>query len=137
WRSLTRRSGSYVVVATNGTEDEVLSAQDEGFVKGASATSALDESDDDLYLHEAVFGWDGWSLVVKRPGQAILDEAGHDVDEPKPENDKKFPLVTRFSVPSGTLPRLRFGQVYRFRGQAVDLAGNSVALSELVDHLTR
>src|SRR5438034_2241139 len=136
WRSLTSRNGSYVITA-GAAEDEILKADDEGFVKGASASSALDEADGDLYLHEAVFGWDGWSLVVKRPGQAILDSGGHDVDLPKPENDPDFPLVTRFAVPKGSLPRLRFGQIYRFRAQAVDLAGNSVEESELVDHITR
>ena len=138
WRSLTTREGRYVVKA-GAAEDEVLKAVDEGFVKGASTTTVADESDDDLYLHEAVFGWDGWSLVVKRPGQAILDSGGHDVDLPDPEKerDKDFPLVTRFAVLPGMLPRLRFGQVYRFRAQATDLAGNSVELSELVDHITR
>jgi hypothetical protein len=136
WRSLNSRDGTYAIVA-NGAEDQVLAAADEGFVKGASATSALDENDDDLYLHEAVFGWDGWSLVVKRPGQAIIDSGGHDVDLPQPGNDPDFPLVTRFTVPTGTLPRLRFGQTYRFRAQAVDLAGNSVEAADLVDHLTR
>ncbi len=137
WRSLTSRIGTYLI-AKAASEEEILATEDEGFVKGASASSALDESDDDLYLHEAVFGWDGWSLVVKRPGQAILDSGGNDVDLPDPEaeHDEDFPLLTRFAVPAGSLTRLRFGQAYQFRAQAVDLAGNSVALSELVDHLT-
>ena len=57
---------------------------DEGFVKGASTTSVPGETDADLYLHEAVFGWDGWSLVAKRPGQAIVDNAGDDVGTATP-----------------------------------------------------
>ena len=106
---------------------------DEGFVKGASTTSVPGEADADLYLHEAVFGWDGWSLVAKRPGQAIVDNAGDDVGTVDPEPPADFPLVTTFQPTPGSLPRLRFGRTYRFRARAVDLAGNSVPERDLVD----
>ena len=39
----------------------------------------------------------------------------------------------RFRAEPGTLPRLRFGQDYRLRARAVDLAGNSLGLGEPAD----
>ncbi len=131
WRTLTAREGTYVVERPGGPEP-VDVKPDEGFVKGASTTSVPGEADADLYLHEAVFGWEGWSLAAKRPGQAIVDNAGHEVGtvEPKPPSD--FPLVTQFSPTPGSLPRLRFGRRYRFRARAVDLAGNSVPEADVV-----
>ena len=106
---------------------------DEGFLKGTSSTS-VPGGDDDLYLHEAVFGWDGWSLVAKRPGQTII---GNNVGTPDVENPTDIPLITQFTPAPGTLPRLRFGRTYRFRARAVDLAGNSISRDDLVrDHAT-
>ena len=114
WHTLVAREGSYTVERPGGPVP-VPVRPDEGFVKGASSTSVPGETDADLYLHEAVFGWDGWSLAAKRPGQSIVDNAGDDVGtvDPKPPSD--FPLVTQFQPTPGSLPRLRFGRTYRFR----------------------
>lgn len=117
WLSLHERTGRYSV----GTEDLPL-APDEGYVKGASASS-VPGGDDDLYLHETLAGWDGWSLAAKRPGKAITNTGAEEVEQ---ENETDFPLFTSFEPTAGTLPRLRFGRAYRFRARAVDLAGNSV-----------
>ncbi len=128
WLSLHERTGRYTVGA------EVLPIPpDEGYVKGASASS-VPGGDDDLYLHETLVGWDGWSLAAKRPGKAITNTETEDIEQ---EALADFPLLTSFEPTPGTLPRLRFGRTYRFRSRAVDLAGNSVR-EEAIDpqHVT-
>ena len=53
--------------------DEVIEFKDEGYVKGASTTSAAPGRGDpeDHYLHESLFRWTGWSLVAPRPGRTL------------------------------------------------------------------
>jgi hypothetical protein len=133
WLSLCARVGTYLVLKDDGTSSPIDIPPDEGFLKGTSSTSV--PGDDDLYLHEAVFGWDGWSLVAKRPGQTII---GNNVGTPDVENPTDIPLITQFTPAPGTLPRLRFGRTYRFRARAVDLAGNSISREDVVpEHVTR
>lgn len=133
WFSLTLRDGTYAVELNGSSTPLNLSpdepgapvCRDEAFVKGASTTSVAGETDAELYLHEVLFGWDGWSLASKRPGNAIVDAVGA-VGQPQSAPPEEFPLATRFKATAGTLPRLRFAHEYRFRVRAVDLAGNSV-----------
>jgi hypothetical protein len=75
WRSLCRRVGTYSFPGTgvdkiNVGEDD----DDEGYVKGGS-TSSSDAQDSDLYFHETVFRWNGWSLCAQRPGRTIITES--------------------------------------------------------------
>jgi hypothetical protein len=135
WRSLHRRSGTYRVRRPGRPASNLPIDPDEAYVKGASTTSTAAASeaspppDDDLYLHETVVGWEGWSLAAKRPGRAITNRGTRDV---RPSNPTDFPLFTEFEATPGTLPRLRFGRTYRFRVRAADLAGNSVREDDLV-----
>jgi hypothetical protein len=131
WRSLHARTGRYEVKRKGHAAVPLPIGPDEAYVKGASATSV--PGNDDLYLHEALFGWDGWSLAAKRPGSAITNTGTEDV---KPQNPTEFPLFTEFEATPGTLPRLRFGRTYRFRARAVDLAGNSVRRRDLLPQHT-
>jgi hypothetical protein len=134
WHSLCRRSGDYRVLKTG----QVLPiAPDEGYVKGASTTG---DGGDDHYLHEAVFRWTGWSVVAPRPGRKIaaLESAdsglqGEEVSDSQESADNGNGVAVRFRAQPGTLPRLRFGQDYRLRARAVDLAGNSLGLDEPAD----
>ena len=135
WYSLCRRLGSYTL-DSKGAPVQLGPFGDEGYVKGAAVSGEADLPDD-LYAHEAVFGWDGWSLAAPRPGRTLSFE--------KDQNDPRFQTttvahadntpVTSFDVQAdfraepGTLPRLRFGGTYRFRARAVDLAGNGLPLS--------
>ena len=136
WRSLCRREGTYVIRQKAGPDLPVppdgTRIIDEGYVKSASATSA-DAKESDLYLHETVLRWDGWSVVAKRPGRTIVPQESADrlhQDEKvawhESDQSKDVPLNTSFVPEAGTLPRLRFAQSYRFRARAVDLAGNSL-----------
>ena len=108
---------------------------EEGYVKSASATSQ-EELPEELYLHEMYFRWNGWSLCAERPNQTIVPASIPENDphtgsyenvmrtnnEPLGEIDLQ-PLLE--ALP-GSLPRLRFGHLYRLRVRAVDLAGNSL-----------
>ena len=137
WRSLCRREGRYVVHPAAGQPFEVTEANgkpivDEGYIKAASTSSADDQASD-LYLHETMFRWDGWSLVTKRPGRTIIpvpSDGGLHQDEsvgvPPVDMATAFKLETSFEPVKRSLPRLRFGREYRFRARAVDLAGNSI-----------
>jgi hypothetical protein len=141
WRSLCLRRGTYRLHPPAGGPVEVTRPdgtpiEDEGYVKFASTSSADDETSD-LYLHETMFRWDGWSLVAKRPGRTIIPvprDGGTRQDEevgvPAPNLATEFKLETAFEPVPGSLPRLRFGQAYRFRVRAVDLAGNSIGPDE-------
>ncbi len=121
WLSLHEREGTYRVKRPGHAAVKLPIDPDEGYVKSASGSSV--PNDDDLYLHETLIGWDGWSLAAKRPGKPIKNREAGDVP---PNNPTDFPLFTAFTPVPGTLPRLRFGHSYRFRARAVDLAGNSV-----------
>jgi hypothetical protein len=138
WHSLHRRNGVYQIGA-----QVVTTTDEEGFMQLA-ATQAAPKADgtrdhDDLYLHEAIARWSGWSLSADTPGKHMTssadpEKAVPDPNEPIPENEAvtPFPMTTQYSVLPGSLPRLRFGGRYRFRARAVDLAGNSLGLNDPV-----
>ena len=129
WHSLHWRLGTYEFPKTTA---QPLRIQDEGYMKGASPTAATPDPNADLYVHETMFGWDGWSLCVARPGRTIVPQQQGDRQEeilarvPNQAVDELFPFQTSFQVVPGTLPRLRYGTTCQLRARAVDLAGNSV-----------
>ena len=149
WKSLCKRIGKY---SFPGSSQPPQRIPDEGYVKGASASSTVDgASDDDLYLHETMFQWEGWSLSAPPPGKTIVaenyDNNGNPLPSPRlndypPHNplqnqeEKVAPVAntaaagvnveTAFVPQPGTLPRLRFGRTYRMRVRAADIAGNSI-----------
>jgi hypothetical protein len=149
WRSLCKRVGTYSF--PNSTQ-KPLSIPDEGYVKGATASSTVNgASDSDLYLHETLFQWEGWSLSAPRPGKTIVaenyDSSGNPLKSPTRKNEYTGEALqvqnenvasvanravdgvnveTAFVPQPGTLPRLRFGHTYRMRVRAADIAGNSV-----------
>ena len=157
WFSLLKRLGEHKFLGSDRSPgEEIVRTQDEGYIKATAATSTrlnvTDPNDPnkqgapDLYLHEALFGWDGWSLAAPRPGKIIVEPGkGEEVDgQPSHyarEEVKTTPdirVLSKYSVARGTLPRLRFGNKYRIRARAVDLAGNSLPFAEedLNNHAT-
>ncbi len=138
WFSLHRRVTDHVFTAPpEGDAPDPLTLTDEAYLKATTASSETKEHptpSDDLYLHETLAGWDGWSLAAPRPGKRIVEPGQGDTPDGSiarhdPEIGNPFPVVSRVSVEPGTLPRLRVGHPYRMRVRTVDLAGNSVAFS--------
>ncbi|MBM3956604.1 MAG: hypothetical protein FJ313_00955, partial [Gemmatimonadetes bacterium] len=119
WRSLCQRVGEYHFRNTDVGVNRKLNLEDEGWVSSAAAEST-EEDDDDLYVHEVLFTWGGWSMAAPRPMRALPQEG---TPKAKPA---EYGLETSFMPKPGSLPRLRFGHSYRMRVRVVDLAGNSV-----------
>jgi hypothetical protein len=130
WRSLCRRNASYAVGGKS------LGCVDEGYVKRTSATTGA-TAGSDLYIHEAIARWEGWSLVVSRPDRPIRrTESGEESwertsPERAPDGKRDFDFAPKVEVEEGSLPRLRFGRDYRFRVRLVGLAGEGPRLDEV------
>ncbi|MBP1823104.1 hypothetical protein [Mycobacterium sp. OAE908] len=129
WRSLMHRHVSYVDASTDA---ERFAVDDEAYLKSATLTQTPAVADPPAYLHEALLGWDGWSLAVARPGSHIPRETPADGDPPVTDSPgDPFPgdlnLRPQASLVPGTLPRLRYGTAYRMRMRTVDLSGTSTA----------
>jgi hypothetical protein len=139
WHSLHRRNSIYTI------EDKVYTvADEEGFTQLAAAQPAPNPENPpakDIYLHEAIARWAGWSLSVPFPGRALssdpdpakaLDESSTEQNAPA----TPFKMTANFTVVAGSLPSLRFGCRYRIRARVVDLCGNSLTLDQpLLDQL--
>jgi hypothetical protein len=123
WYSLVARGGAYTVGGTTFAPGDA-----EGYVKSSGGTSEIGDTGPSarLFVHEALFGWDGWSLAARRPGKAVMLDSAVDVaNEPK-----HVPVKTEWRVTPGTLPKLRYGRTYQLRARVVDLAGNSLPFSD-------
>lgn len=138
WASLHARLADVAVRGEDGTYTPVFTAlPEQGFVQGAAATQTPGDPANPVNVHEAVFGWEGWSLAAPRPGrrvrteQRVVDGQERTVevaeDTPDDVDDPTHPLHFVNRVAPGTLPRLRFGRSYAFRAWQVDLAGNTRA----------
>jgi hypothetical protein len=141
WRSLNFRHGTYHLLGKNAPPPGAplpkpfLVHNDEGWISLGMTQEDGDQDDGAssskrLIVYESLFRWDGWSLCVPRPGRHLgLD------DNPNQGTGERMPLVSTmqalFSPVPGTLPRLRFGRQYQFRARVVDLAGNSLAVTDV------
>ena len=141
WHSLHLRDAEYTVGRLPYAPP---TRPEEGFVQLAAtqpAPGALPETND-LYLHEAIARWAGWSLSAPMPAkhlsrfpdaaEAIPDGSARFAED---ESITPFKVVATYAAAPGTLPRLRFGARYRLRARPVDLAGNSLELGALADRL--
>ena len=133
WRTLCAREGEYRLLKTG---DEVSFPKDEGYVSGNSVTGD-GEGSDEHYMHESLFRWTGWSLVASRPGLTLKSETNDDdqlqAEVPSEVTDTAENgnnVAVSFKAAKGSLPRLRFGSLYRVRARIVDLAGNSLAVDD-------
>ncbi|MGC4045947.1 MAG: hypothetical protein QM758_19315 [Armatimonas sp.] len=113
WRSLCMRIGEYSFPKAPGMA-ALTGISDEGSIRTAVTEQP---GHPELYLHESLFNWEGWSLCAPRPTKPVPD------DGPPPVEAPPLVLKTAFETTPGTLPRLRFGRLYQFRMRAVDLAG--------------
>jgi hypothetical protein len=124
WRSLMRRTVRYLDRA-DGSEQ--FAADDEAYLKASSLTKTPGAAVDRSYLHESLFGWDGWSLAVPRPGRHIphTPDAAEAVTDDVEQLDSQLALNFDTDIVAGTLPRLRYSHRYAFRARTVDLTGMS------------
>src|SRR4030095_357997 len=66
--------------------------------------------------------------IVKKPPS---------VSSPGEEYTQQFKISSKFKIKPNSLPRLRFGRIYRMRARVVDIAGNSILPDgNLTDHST-
>lgn len=129
WFPLCARQGQAVILDAALAPLTVDAIDDEGFVEtGATADAADAGPNPDLYLHEVLFRWAGWSLVAARPGDTILPDDAPGA--PSDDLDPNFRLRADLAARPGSLPRLRFGRTYRLRARVVDLAGNSLPFGD-------
>ena len=124
WHSLHSR---LTTVRVRGRGKVLDALPEEGFIQGTAAHESAGVDDSPIHVHEAVFGWEGWSLSASRPGKRVRHEAGKELVENTPTNTPNpvHPILITNEVQAGTLPRLRFGRFYAMRAWLVDLAGNS------------
>jgi hypothetical protein len=146
WYSLHRRNSVYHFGPTGAIALPI--DDEEGFLQPAAAQPADDptrtpdptatsngipQPATDLYVHERLARWDGWSLSASRPGLALNRSPDPSLaTDPDPTMNQPltpFKMTTSFAAAAGSLPELRFGVNYRLRARAVDLAGNSLPLS--------
>lgn len=125
WFPLCARTGSYAIRRPGSPPVAITARPDEGHVKASTLTQ--DQINDrHHYVHQALFGWHGWSLAAPPPGRTIGVDDRPQI--PKPQLSADFPLDTTFRPQSGTLPALRYGRTYRLRARLVDLAGNGLTV---------
>jgi hypothetical protein len=143
WHSLHRRNATYTF--PGGSVAPITQAE-EGFLQTAAAQPAEDptrpvdqtalangvpQPGTDIFIHERVARWDGWSLSAPRPGKALNrspdPRKALDADPTVGKPVTPFKMTTAFTAATGSLPELRFGRQYQMRVRAVDLAGNSIS----------
>jgi hypothetical protein len=143
WQSLHRRDGSYRF-GEHGTVTHTVT-DEEGFNQlavmqpaddptrpedGTAKAAGAPQPGTDLYVNERVARWNGWSLSAPRPGVPLNRSAdpavAADPDPQAGEPVTPFKMTAEFAAHPGSLPQLRFGDRYRMRVRAVDLAGHSV-----------
>jgi hypothetical protein len=154
WRSLLARNGRYsfgVGAGPSATSANLpMSVTDEGaVVPGVSQAAGIIFPPSDIYVHEEIMRWSGWSLAAPRVGDRLGSTAPGDTNDlpEAPNHNPAAPISLNgqkgtnqyghsspqmsatFSVPFGSLPKLRYGSNYRVRARGVDLAGNGPALS--------
>ena len=134
WLPLCGRTATYdflhVPKGDSTTEERTIVIEDEGIV-AMGLSEPTDKSTDDLFVHEALFHWTGWSLVAPRPGKVTNDQ--NNAVEAGKDTLQDFGL--HISAKAGNtqlprLPKLRFGNKYRIRARLADIAGNGPLLSD-------
>lgn len=137
WQSLMRRNANYKFPEASGNLKTVgISVTDEEGVLTLGATRPAGRAPSaqrDLYAHETIAQWEGWSLVVPPIGQHIgkEDELAPAQSSSKPPADFEYQVESSSTIVARSLPRLRFGRKYRIRARIADAAGNGPRFDQL------
>ena len=133
WHSVHQRIVRYLV----GGNDVIPPVTDEGifqisFAGAATPPGVPPDPNGEIYLHEGLVTWDGWSLSAPRPGKSLSRSPDASAPPERVRNDAltALGLEVEAAHQPGSLPRLRFGRGYRFRLRSVDLAGNGPTVAE-------
>jgi hypothetical protein len=136
WFSLHRRMDEYAFKPASGNKEVITGIEeDEGFVQIAISQETTGQKASNV--SEVVARWEGWSLSVPKPGNALEDNSTKVTGENIGADRERFLLpayidfrleVTTNAV-KGSLPKLRYGQEYNIKIRTVDLAGNSVPVN--------
>jgi hypothetical protein len=136
WFSLHRRMDEYAYKPVSGGKEIIPGMEeDEGFVQIAIAHETTGQKA--VNVSEVVARWEGWSLSVPKPGNALEDNSSKVTGENIGAEREKFllPAYIDFrlevttNIVKGSLPKLRYGQAYDIKIRTVDLAGNSVPVN--------
>ncbi len=139
WFSLTARTLFYRIADKALPND----LSDEGHVSPSNSASPDGKV---VKIPESVLTWDGWSLSAPKPVSPLVDRSLQDDSMPDTstissiaearahkyqatETDKSYRLNYFAEPAKGSLPTLRYGEVYAIRSRSVDLAGNSLPLA--------
>ncbi len=140
WQSLMRRNATYKFLKASGdlATTGIVALDEEGTLTfGVTRPHAPDDAPiKDLYAHEMVAHWEGWSMVVPRIGNHIDPDDKTTTDATKknintPPAGYDYQVATEMEIVKGSLPRLRYGRKYRMRVRWVDICGNGAKFQEL------
>ena len=145
WRGLCGRNGTYTF-GPSSSSPLAFSVADEGIVTPAASQLAgtVVAPPPALNVLETIMRWRGWGLCAPRPGNWVGTDSNAVETDPSgatappaptadgpnlPQLRTSFEAPSPSSAPNLLFPKLRFGNRYRLRARAVDLAGNSIPLS--------
>jgi len=125
WYSLHERSVSYGALNSTQTGSHIT-VDDEGFLSENPSIIKPPTSAPEYMLPDSLFRWDNWSLSAPRL------EKSSDESESGPRNTQMPMLLASATVRKHSLPKLRFGEKYKFRIRVVDLCGNCVSKDTII-----
>jgi len=125
WYSLCKRDLTYYIRGNN--REVTVGWKDEGVCSENVTHTKNPDNTKGIFVPDALFKWDGWSLVAPR-----LEEWSELEDDSEIQPEDLLPKVqTMVKVSAGSLPKLRFGEQYKFRVRVVDICGNSKHLTDV------
>jgi hypothetical protein len=135
WHTLSARDRGYLAGGGSFSFSALDSSPLTGFytdeaVVSTAVTSTADHTavNPDMFVGESLFEWSGWSLATPRPGKSLASNGSSTPVANADSTSPELGMTVKVTQPAGTLPRLRFGRLYRFRLRTADLAGNGPTL---------
>jgi hypothetical protein len=132
WYSLCARQEKFWFGPHPGATPDLVLPPDEGCI-GLGLDKVVDENGVvHLKLSERLFKWDGYSLVIPRPGESVPE-----VNAPRSVGGRlsvpvssEIPLTIKDIVRPDSLPKLRYSEEICFRARTKDIAGRSWSVPE-------